>query len=96
MSAPTAGRIRLSHLSELIAAVPHLLGFHPCDSVVLLTLHGKKLGLTLRADLVAAELAPRLAEQLLPPIARQRPTGVALVWSEVTTPRMAISHTGCW
>ena len=79
MSAPTAGCIRLSDPSELIAAVPHLLGFHPRDSVVLLALHGKSLGLTLRADLVAADQAPRLAEQLLPPIARQQPSGVALV-----------------
>ncbi|MGH3881776.1 MAG: DUF4192 domain-containing protein [Pseudonocardiaceae bacterium] len=79
MSAPTAGRIRLSDPAELIAAVPHLLGFHPHDSVVLLALHGKRLGLTLRADLVDNAQAPRLAEQLLAPIARQRPTGVALV-----------------
>lgn len=79
MSAPAAGRIRLSDPAELIAAVPHLLGFHPHDSVVLLALHGKRLGLTLRADLVDNDQAPLLAEQLLPPLARQRPTGVALV-----------------
>jgi hypothetical protein len=79
MNAPTARRIRLSDPSELIAAVPHLLGFHPHDSVVLLAIHGKRLGLTLRADLVDDDQAPLLAEQLLPPIARQRPTGVALV-----------------
>jgi hypothetical protein len=79
MSAPTAGRIRLSDPSELIAAVPHLLGFHPRDSVVLLALHGKSLGLTLRADLVDHAHAAVLAEQLLPPIARQRPTGVAVI-----------------
>ncbi len=79
MSAPAAGRIRLSDPAELIAAVPHLLGFHPHDSVVLLALHGKRLGLTLRADLVDNVQAPLLAEQLLAPIVRQRPTGVALV-----------------
>ena len=79
MSAPIARRIRLSDPSELIAALPHLLGFHPHDSVVLLALHSTRLGLTLRADLVDNEQAPLLAEQLLPPIARQRPTGVALV-----------------
>ncbi|MGH3764383.1 MAG: DUF4192 domain-containing protein [Pseudonocardiaceae bacterium] len=79
MSAPTAGRIRLSDPSELIAAVPHLLGFHPHHSVVLMALHGKNLGLTLRADLVTVDQARRLAEQLVKPIARQRPTGVALV-----------------
>lgn len=79
MSAPTAGQIRLSDPSELIAAIPHLLGFHPHDSVVLLALHGRRLGLSLRADLVDNDQAPLLAEQLLLPIARQRPTGVALV-----------------
>ena len=79
MSAPAAGRIRLSDPAELIAAVPYLLGFHPRDSVVLLALHGKTLGLTLRADLVDDAQAPPLAEQLLLSITRQRPTGVALV-----------------
>lgn len=79
MSAPTSGRIRLSDPSELIAAIPHLLGFHPRDSVVLLALHGSRIGVTLRADLVDNDQAPLLAEQLLPPIARQRPTGVALI-----------------
>jgi hypothetical protein len=79
MSAPTAGSIRLSDPSELIAAVPHLLGFHPHDSVVLLALHGRNLGLTLRTDLVAPDQARRLAEQLLLPITRTRPTGVALI-----------------
>ncbi|MFN2497345.1 MAG: DUF4192 domain-containing protein [Pseudonocardiaceae bacterium] len=79
MNASPASRIRLSDPAELIAAVPHLLGFHPQDSVVLLALHGKKLGLTLRADLVEAEQAPLLAEQMLLPMARQQPTGVALV-----------------
>ena len=73
MSAPTAGSIRLSDPSELIAAVPHLLGFHPHDSVVLLALHGRNLGLTLRTDLVAPDQARRLAEQLLLPIIERGP-----------------------
>lgn len=79
MSAPFTDRIRLSDPAALIAAVPHLLGFHPHDSVVLMALHGRRLGLTMRADLVATEHAALLAEQLLAPMARQRPTGVALV-----------------
>jgi len=73
MSAPTAGSIRLSDPSELIAAVPHLLGFYPHDSVVLLALHGRNLGLTLRTDLVAPDQARRLAEQLLLPIIERGP-----------------------
>lgn len=79
MSAPTAGTIRLSDPSELIAAVPHLLGFHPHNSVVVLALHGRSLGLTLRADVVPPDQAPQLAEQLLRPITRSRSSGIALV-----------------
>lgn len=79
MSAPHPDRIRLSDPAELIAAVPHLLGFHPHDSVVLLALHGRRLGLTLRADLVDVEQTVLLAEQMLLPMARQRPTGVAVI-----------------
>ncbi|MDQ4104856.1 MAG: DUF4192 domain-containing protein [Actinomycetota bacterium] len=79
MSVPVTGRIRLSNPSELIAAVPHLLGYHPHNSLVVLALHGKRLGLTMRADLVDTDQAPLLADQLLVPISRQQPTGVALV-----------------
>lgn len=79
MSAPPTTRIRLSDPAELVAAIPHLLGFHPRQSLVLLALHGKRLGLTLRADLVDATQAPLLAEQMLAPLARQEPTGVVLV-----------------
>ncbi|HEX2301577.1 MAG TPA: DUF4192 domain-containing protein, partial [Pseudonocardiaceae bacterium] len=87
MSAPPTDRIRLSDPAALIAAVPHLLGFHPHDSVVLMALHGTKLGLTIRADLVPTKHAELLAEQLLLPMARQRPTGVVLVviGGELTT-----------
>lgn len=79
MNAPPQDRIRLSDPAELIAAVPHLLGFHPQESVVLIALHGKKIGLTVRADLVPLEQAPLLAEQLLVPMTRQQPTGVVAV-----------------
>lgn len=79
MSAPHADRIRLSDPAELIAAIPHLLGFHPHDSVVLVALHGRRLGLTLRADLIGVEQSVLLAGQMLLPMVRQQPTGVAVV-----------------
>ncbi len=79
MSAPPATRVRLSDPAELIAAVPHLLGFHPRDSLVVITLQGRLLGLTLRTDLVAEGSEEDLAEQLLVPIARQRPSGAIVL-----------------
>lgn len=71
MNAPPTTRVRLSDPAELIAAVPHLLGFHPRDSLVVITLQGRRLGLTLRSDLAAEGSEQQLAEQLLVPIARQ-------------------------
>lgn len=79
MSAPPATRIRLSDPAELIAAVPHLLGFHPRDSLVIITLQGRRLGLTLRSDLAAEGSEEQLAAQLLVPIGRQRPSGAIVL-----------------
>ena len=43
-------KLRLSTPPEVLTAVPYLLGFPPERSLVVLCMHGKKLGLTLRAD----------------------------------------------
>lgn len=46
--------VRLSDPGELAAAIPHLLGFRPAESLVLLSLtgdSGRRIGLTLRVDL---------------------------------------------
>lgn len=79
MSAPPATRVRLSDPADLIAAVPHLLGFHPRDSLVVITLQARRLGLTLRTDLPAEGSEECLAEQLLVPITRQRPSGAIVL-----------------
>lgn len=79
MTAPAKTRIRLSDPAQLIAAVPHLIGFVPHDSLIVVTLDGKRLGLTLRADLVAPADAELLAEQLLGPVARQQPSAAMLL-----------------
>ncbi|MBA2695050.1 MAG: DUF4192 family protein, partial [Actinobacteria bacterium] len=79
MSAAPATRVRLADPGELIAAVPHLLGFHPRDSLVLISLEGRRLGMTLRADLVDPEHRELLAEQLTGPLVHQQPTGVVLL-----------------
>jgi hypothetical protein len=70
MSRKRAEVVRLSGPGDLVATVPHLFGFVPTESVVLLGLHGprKRINLTLRLDLcppkhdrvVAADLARRV------------------------------------
>jgi hypothetical protein len=49
----TVSTVKLTEPSQLIAAVPHLLGFRPDDSVVLIGHHagGGRVGVSLRADL---------------------------------------------
>ncbi|WP_300011161.1 DUF4192 domain-containing protein [Pseudonocardia sp.] len=50
--------LRMSDLGELIASVPVLIGFRPCESLVLIALGGasrRRIGLTLRIDLPPPE-----------------------------------------
>jgi hypothetical protein len=56
MTTRTRHTVRIGDPGELIAAVPHLLGFHPHDSLVLVTRRGRgePLGPTVRADVPAA------------------------------------------
>lgn len=71
MTAPIRHSVRLSEPGELIAAVPHMLGFHPHDSLVLIALAGQRgrtLSFTMRADLPPPEQYRELAERLVPPI----------------------------
>ncbi|HEY4456174.1 MAG TPA: DUF4192 family protein, partial [Pseudonocardiaceae bacterium] len=39
---PTDTGIRITESADLLAAVPHLLGFHPVDSLVVIGLHGQE------------------------------------------------------
>lgn len=79
---PTETNIRISESADLLAAVPHLLGFHPLDSLVVIGLHGTEpmnIGLTLRVDLPPPEHYDLLADQLAMPLAERRTDGVVLV-----------------
>ena len=51
--------IRLGGPSDILAVLPYQLGFHPRDSLVVVSLHGTRMGLVQRIDLPAAEQAPR-------------------------------------
>lgn len=81
MSALLRTRVRLNDLAELLAGIPVVLGFHPEDSLVLITLRGKDpcwLGLTLRADLAPPEHHRALVDRLLAPVRRSGADTVVL------------------
>ncbi|GII22161.1 DUF4192 domain-containing protein [Planosporangium mesophilum] len=81
MSFPTS-RVTLHTPTDLLAAVPYLLGFHPADSVVVVGLTGARVVFTARADLPPPDAPPdavlALADQLGEVLAGQR-VDVALI-----------------
>ena len=87
--APRVGRvdaspipvIRLGDTGEVAAALPHLLGFRPSESVVLVGLRGpggSRVGLTVRADLPRLGAAPALARVLAGKVLSDEPQAVLL------------------
>jgi hypothetical protein len=63
----TEVRLRLSSPADVISAVPYLLGFHPRDSLVLVSLHGgpdRRISLASRIDLPPPAHAREAAVQL--------------------------------
>ncbi len=63
---------RLRDPGDLIAAVPHLLGFHPSDSIVVLVVRDHDVTMTLRVDLPPPGVPHRVTDQLTAPLARCR------------------------
>jgi hypothetical protein len=81
---PTADRpeVRLSDPGEIAAALPHLLGFHPQESVLLVGLGGPsggRVGLTVRADLPAPHDARSAAAVLTRSLRTDRPAAALVV-----------------
>ena len=68
MTTPLHSTVTLSDPSEVLAAVPHLLGFHPTNSFVLVTVHGSRrmsrIDLALRTDLPEPANHRRFVEHL--------------------------------
>lgn len=78
-------RVRLSDPGDLVGAVPHLIGFRPADSLVLVALvRGSgstpyRLGAVVRADLPAPAYVPEVVSACARRMGAQRPAEVALV-----------------
>ncbi|KAA5826847.1 DUF4192 domain-containing protein [Saccharopolyspora hirsuta] len=76
--------VSLTEPADVLAAVPHMLGFHPTDSLVVLTLHDlaftPRFGVTLRTDLPCSMQICGFGEHLLSgPLGRQRMEAVMFV-----------------
>jgi len=81
MNTPASISARLAHPVDLVTALPYLLGFHPRDSLVVVTIQPGSpptVGLMLRADLPPPGAEHELAEQLCAPL-RARGTGAVMI-----------------
>lgn len=79
---PHHDRIVLTDPAQLIGGVPHLLGFHPVNSLVVIALgveHEDTVYMALRADLPQPEDYPGLANHLLIPLAARSVTSTVLI-----------------
>jgi len=75
----TTHALKLASPGDLLATVPYLFGFHPTDSLVVICLHGNRMGLLARIDLPHPdELTPTVAT-LLPAIQSDHPDTAILI-----------------
>ncbi|HEX7302513.1 DUF4192 domain-containing protein [Lentzea sp.] len=71
--------IRVRDVGDLYAAIPHLMGFHPTESLVVLVLKDHLVRVTMRVDLPRSRHRGFLAAQLETPLLEQGATEVILV-----------------
>ncbi len=74
--------IRVQDAAELIAMVPALMGFHPRESLILITTggpSGRRIGLTLRADLPPPAPRGPLVADAVGSVLLDDPAGVAVI-----------------
>jgi hypothetical protein len=74
--------IRLGSAAELLATLPYQLGYHPRDSLVVVELRARRVGLVERIDLPPAAHAAEAAALLVEPMVRHGATSVILVGYE--------------
>ncbi|WP_019853516.1 DUF4192 domain-containing protein [Actinopolyspora mortivallis] len=75
--------VRLSDPAEFVAAIPHLIGFYPSESVVVTTLHDTeettRVGMTARIDLPSTRRSSEVATALVRgPVVRDAPTAAVV------------------
>jgi hypothetical protein len=68
--------------ADVLAVLPYQLGYHPRDSVVVVSLHGRRMGLVQRLDLPPHEHVPEAVAAMTGPLAADGPESALLVGYE--------------
>jgi hypothetical protein len=79
MSTPLLPPLKVLAPEDLIASVPHILGFHPENSLVVMAMDACSLTFTMRVDLPLARHRKQLVDQLLVPIREHNPSSVLVM-----------------
>jgi len=74
--------ITLRGPGDVVAILPYQLGYHPHDSVVVISLRGKRVGLVARADLPPERYVAEVVASLMGPLVRDGATSVIVVGYE--------------
>ena len=74
--------ITLRGPDEVIAVLPYQLGYHPRDSIVVVALDDRLVGMVARVDLPPDEHVHEVADALLPPLVREGVRGVVVITYE--------------
>jgi len=74
--------IRLSGPADILTVLPYQLGFHPHDCLVVVSLHGTRMGLVQRIDLPPTEHVGEAVAAMIGPLRQDKPSAVLLVGFE--------------
>jgi Domain of unknown function (DUF4192) len=74
--------MKLRSPNELLAVVPYLLGFHPSDSIVALSMRDRRIGLIQRIDIPRPEHQHLTASALLPALVADDPDAIVILGYE--------------
>ena len=74
--------IHLSGPADVLTVLPYQLGFHPHECLVVLSLHGTRMGLVQRIDLPPGEHVGDAVAAMIGPLRRDNPSAVLLVGFE--------------
>ena len=74
--------IHLSGPADVLAVLPYQLGFHPHDCLVVVSLHGTRMGLVQRLDLPPLEHVDEAVAAMIAPLRQEDPRAVLLIGFE--------------
>ena len=82
LQSPQMTTIHLSGPADMLAVLPYQLGFHPRDCLVIVSLHGARMGLVQRIDLPPPEHVADAVAAMIVPLRQDNPRSVLLIGFE--------------